>query len=107
MRLPFVDKLPFIGTLVNDVMDGTIPIVIAPKAGSDALPVVVEAKVAAATIATAAATVVLALLGPLLARLPAPLRAIVTLALPPLVTAAVGWLAPHTPRPVPPVPVAV
>ena len=94
MRIPLIDNIPIVGPLVNDVVDGTTPL----GGGPVKKPAAVEAKVAAATIATSAVTLVMAFAGPLLAKLPAPLRWLVQWALPPIVTAVAGYLAPHTTR---------
>lgn len=104
LRIPIIDRLPIIGPLINDIVDGTKVV----GAGPAPVPAVVETKVVAATGATAVSGFVLALLGPYLLKLPTPVRWIVKFIVPTLITAAAGYLAPHTerqPTPLPPQPV--
>lgn len=90
VRIPFIDKIPIIGPVVNDVVDGTTPL----GGGEVKSPAGVETKVTAATMAS----FVMALLAPLLAKLPPPIGWIAALILPPIVTAIAGYFAPHTTR---------
>jgi len=90
VRLPFIDRLPIVGPLVNDIVDGTRVLdVVTPTT-----PRPVEPKVAVSTVATSVTGLVMGLLTPLLAKLPAPIRWIAMAILPALITALAGYFAP-------------
>jgi hypothetical protein len=90
VRLPLIDRLPIVGPLVNDVVEGAkVFDVVTPTT-----PQPVEPKVAASTVATSATGLVMGLLTPLLNRLPAPIRWVTMAILPAIITAAAGYFAP-------------
>ena len=90
MRLPLIDRLPIVGPLVNDIVDGTRVLdVVTPTT-----PKPVEPKVAASAVATSVTGLVMGLLTPLLNKLPAPIRWIAMAVLPALITGLAGYFAP-------------
>ena len=90
MRLPLIDRLPIVGTLVNDIVDGTrILDVVTPPT-----PRPVEPKVAASAVATSVTGLLMGFLTPLLNKLPAPIRWITMAILPAIITATVGYFTP-------------
>ena len=90
MRLPLIDRLPIVGTLVNDIVDGTRVLdVVTPTT-----PKPVEPKVAASTVATSVTGLVMGLLTPLLNKLPAPIRWIAMAIIPALITGLAGYFTP-------------
>lgn len=90
MRLPLIDHIPFVGPLVNDVVEGTKVLdVVTP-----ATPKPVEPKVAASAVATSVTGLLMGLLTPLLNKLPAPIRWIAMAILPALITGLAGYFAP-------------
>ena len=90
MRLPLIDMIPIVGPLVNGVLQGTKVLEIT----TPTTPKPVEPKVAASTVATSVTGLVMGLLTPVLAKLPAPLRWIAMAILPAMITAAAGYFAP-------------
>lgn len=90
MRLPLIDMIPVVGPLVNGVLEGTRVV----EVTTPATPRPVEPKVVASTVATSATGLVMGLLTPLLAMLPAPLRWLAMAILPALITAVAGYFAP-------------
>jgi len=90
MRLPLIDLIPFVGPLVNDVVEGTKVLdIVTPTT-----PKPVEAKVAASAVATSVTGLLMGLLTPLLNKLPAPLRWVAMAIVPALITALAGYFAP-------------
>ena len=90
MRLPFIDLIPVVGPLVNGVLEGTKVVGIT----SPSTPRPVEPKVAASTVATSVTGLLMGLLTPLLAKLPAPIRWVAMAIMPALITAVAGYFAP-------------
>lgn len=90
MRIPLIDRLPIVGPLVNDIVEGTKVLDVVPTTS----PRPVEPKVAASTVATSVTGLVMGLLTPLLNKLPAPIRWIAMAIVPALITALAGYFAP-------------
>lgn len=90
MRIPLIDRLPIVGPLVNNIVEGTEVLdIVTPTT-----PRPVEPKVAASTVATSVTGLVMGLLTPLLNKLPAPIRWIAMAIVPALITALAGYFAP-------------